>query len=87
MRTASNQGANIADAKDAKREAQAKGAILNFLTELKITKIVYVDDRCSINELKEAYIGKLKSHYKTKPAELDIAKWESPAPVFEKTNK
>ena len=37
-----------------KCEAQAKTAILNFLDKLGIKKIVYVDDRCSINELKEA---------------------------------
>lgn len=85
MRTARNQGPNIVDANvNERREAQAKSAILNFLTELKITKIVYVDDRCSINELKEAYIGKLKAHYKAKPTELDIVQWESAAPVFEK---
>lgn len=36
-----------------KCEAQAKTAILNFLDKLGIKKIVYVDDRCSINELKE----------------------------------
>ena len=32
-----------------KCEAQAKTAILNFLDKLGIKKIVYVDDRCSIN--------------------------------------
>jgi len=42
-----------------KCEAQAKTAILNFLDKLGIKKIVYVDDRCSINELKEAFVGKL----------------------------
>lgn len=67
----------------AKNEAQAQNAILNFLTQLNIQKIVYVDDRCSINELKEAYIGKLKSHYESKPEALDFVNWESAEPVFE----
>lgn len=66
-----------------KSEAQAKAAILNFLSQLSIRKIVYVDDRCSINELKEAYIGKLKSHYENKPKELDFINWELAEPVFE----
>ena len=55
-----------------KCEAQAKTAILNFLDKLGIKKIVYVDDRCSINELKEAFVGKLKAHYNNKPCELDF---------------
>jgi hypothetical protein len=66
-----------------KSEAQAKTAILNFLTQLNVQKIVYVDDRCSISELKEAYIGKLKAHYENKPEELDFVNWESAEPVFE----
>ncbi len=74
---------NIEIAIDPKNEAQAKTAILNFLTQLNIQKIVYVDDRCSINELKEAYVGKLKSHYETKPVELDFVEWELAEPVFE----
>ncbi len=74
---------NIATTVDPKNEAQAKTAILNFLTQLNIQKIVYVDDRCSINELKEAYVGKLKAHYKTKPAELDFVDWELAEQVFE----
>lgn len=55
-----------------KCEAQAKTAILNFLDKLGIKKIVYVDDRCSINELKEAFVGKLKAHYNNKPCEPQI---------------
>lgn len=66
-----------------KSEAQAKTAILNFLSQLSVQKIVYVDDRCSINELKEAYIGKLKSHYEDKPEELDFVNWELAEQVFE----
>lgn len=74
---------NIATTIDPKNEAQAKTAILNFLTQLNIQKIVYVDDRCSINELKEAYVGKLKAHYETKPTELDFVDWELAEQVFE----
>lgn len=65
-------------------DAQAKTAILNFLSQLRVQKIVYVDDRCSISELKEAYIGKLKSHYDDKPEELDFVNWELAEQVFEK---
>ncbi|MFZ1705315.1 MAG: hypothetical protein WAT79_13285 [Saprospiraceae bacterium] len=67
-----------------KSEAQAKTAILDFLTKLNVQKIVYVDDRCSINELKEAYIGKLKSHYENKPAEIDFVDWELKDQIFER---
>ncbi|MHC8949742.1 hypothetical protein [Sphingobacterium hungaricum] len=75
---------NIATTIDPRNEAQAKTAILNFLTQLDIQKIVYVDDRCSINELKEAYVGKLKAHYETKPTELDFVDWELAEQVFER---
>jgi hypothetical protein len=67
-----------------KADAQAKDAILKFLTELSIDKIVYVDDRCSIVELKEAFIGKLKKMYSSKPEEIDFVNWESPQVIFEK---
>jgi len=64
------------EAVNTKNEAQAKNAILNMFTELKVQKIVYVDDRCSINELKASYLGKLKGHYAgTKPAEIDFVDW------------
>jgi hypothetical protein len=66
-----------------KDNGQAKNAILQFLTELGINRIIYIDDRCSIQELKEAFIGKLKALYSTKPKELDFVNWESPQPVFE----
>ncbi len=66
-----------------KSEAQAQTAIINFLTQLNVQKIVYVDDRCSISELKEAYIGKLKAHYENKPEEIDFVNWESAEQVFE----
>lgn len=78
-----NNQLNIVD-RNSKSEAQAKTAILKFLEQLNIQKIVYVDDRCSINELKDAFIGKLKSHYADKPKELDFVNWESPEPVFER---
>lgn len=68
----------------AKSEAQAKTAILQFLSELQISKIVYVDDRCSIQELREAYIGKLKSFYPSKPPEIDFVNWNAPKAKFEK---
>lgn len=74
----------VASGSDVKNEAQAKTAILNFLTQLKVQKIIYVDDRCSINELKEAYIGKLKAHHSNKPQELDFINWELARPVFER---
>lgn len=67
-----------------KSEAQAKTAILQFLSELQISKIVYVDDRCSIQELKEAYLGKLKSFYQAKPQEIDFVNWNTPQAKFEK---
>ena len=67
-----------------KSEAQAKNAILQFLGELKVTKIVYVDDRCSIEELREAFIGKMKSLYQEKPEVLDFVNWNSPRPIFER---
>lgn len=67
-----------------KSEAQAKNAILDFLAKLDIKKIVYVDDRCSIGELKEAFIGKSKAHYISKPKELDFLNWELPELIFEK---
>lgn len=39
--------------------AQAKSAIESFLRELNIARILYVDDKCSINDLKEIFIGNL----------------------------
>lgn len=68
---------------DPRTEAQAKTAILDFMAQLNVQKIIYVDDRCSINELKEAYIGKLKFHYENKPEELDFVNWDLPEQVFE----
>ncbi len=68
-----------------KKEQQAKTAILDFLKELSITKIVYVDDRCSINELKLSFIGKIKAHYESKPEQLDFIDWTLPGAVFEKS--
>ena len=66
-----------------KVNGQAKNAILQFLSELGVDRIIYVDDRCSIQELKEAFIGKLKAQYPIKPEKLNFVNWESPQPVFE----
>lgn len=63
---------------------QAKNAILEFLMELGINKIIYVDDRCSIQELKEAFIAKLKEKFASKPLEIDFVDWNAPQPRFEK---
>lgn len=68
-----------------KSNGQAKNAILQLLTELGIGKIIYVDDRCSIQELKEAFIAKLKEKYYSKPQEIDFVDWNEPQPKFEKT--
>ena len=67
-----------------KKEQQAKTAILNFLAELSIAKIVYVDDRCSINELKLSFTGKMKAQYDTKPEQLNFINWTLPEAAFEK---
>jgi len=67
-----------------KINGQAKNAILQFLTELGVDRIIYVDDRCSIQELKEAFIAKLKEKYSSKPQEIDFADWNAPQPKFEK---
>jgi len=74
---------NDSSIKNLKSVAQAKTAIIDFLSQLNIEKIIYVDDRCSVNELKEAYIGKLKSYYNDKPEELDFVNWELSEQVFE----
>jgi hypothetical protein len=63
--------------------AQAKTAILNFLSELNVSKIIYVDDRCSIAELKEPFIGTLKSLYSSKRGDLDFVNWDLPYSIFE----
>jgi hypothetical protein len=67
-----------------KNNRQAKNAILQFLLELGINRIIYIDDRCSIQELKEAYIAKLKEKYSLKPKEIDFVDWSEPQPKFEK---
>ena len=68
-----------------KNNSQAKNAILEFLLELGIKKIIYVDDRCSIQELREAFIAKLKEKYSLKPNEIDFVNWKEPLPKFEKS--
>lgn len=67
-----------------KVNGQAKNAILQFLTELGVNRIIYVDDRCSIQELKEAFIAKLKEKYSEKPQEIDFVDWNDPQQKFEK---
>lgn len=67
-----------------KVNCQAKTAIIQFLTELGVDRIIYVDDRCSIQELKEAFIAKLKEKYSSKPQEIDFVDWNDPQPKFEK---
>jgi hypothetical protein len=65
-----------------KNEAQAKNAIFSFLTELGVDKIIYVDDRCSIHELKEVFVGGVKALYDEKPDALDFLEWTLPVSVF-----
>jgi len=67
-----------------KNNGQAKDAIRQFLTELKIDRIVYIDDRCSIEEHKEEFIAKMKSFYEKKPSQLDFIDWTTPKLKFEK---
>ncbi|GAA3734284.1 hypothetical protein GCM10022422_16470 [Flavobacterium ginsengisoli] len=64
---------------------QATSAISNFLTKLKISKIIYVDDKCSINELKADFIGKVVTLKATTP-NIDFLNdlWKFPDGAFEK---
>lgn len=62
----------------------AKSAILQFLSELGINKIIYIDDRCSIQEHKEEFLAYLKSFYSTKPEEIDFVNWSSPRQRFDR---
>jgi hypothetical protein len=61
-----------------------KRAINRILNELDVKKIIYIDDRCSINDLKESFIGKMKALYHTKPESLNFVDWEQPSMIFEK---
>ncbi|WP_131537578.1 hypothetical protein [Pedobacter nototheniae] len=61
---------------------QARKAINTFLDELGVAKIVYIDDRCSINELKETFIGESIALKPEKPAELDYIDWDLPDAAF-----
>lgn len=61
---------------------QARKAINIFLDELGVAKIVYVDDRCSINELKENFIGESIALKPDKPAKLDYIDWDLPDAAF-----
>lgn len=62
--------------------AQAKSAIENFLKELKIGKILYVDDKCSINELREIFIGNLITLKGKLPEEELFGSWEGSVAPF-----
>tara|TARA_R110002051_G_scaffold325756_1_gene430874 strand:+ start:3730 stop:5514 length:1785 start_codon:yes stop_codon:yes gene_type:complete len=62
--------------------AQAKSAIENFLIELNITKILYVDDKCSINDLKEIFIGNLSALKRTNPVLELFGSWSGSATAF-----
>lgn len=63
--------------------AQATSAINNFLKSLDIIKIIYVDDKCSINELFDDFIGKTINLKNSKP-DIDFLNhlWNLPEGVF-----
>lgn len=63
--------------------AQATSAINNFLKSLEIKKIIYVDDKCSINELFDDFIGKTINLKNSKP-DIDFLNhlWNLPEVVF-----
>lgn len=62
--------------------AQAKSAIESFLRELNIDKILYVDDKCSINDLKETFIGNLLT-LKSKNPDVELfGSWSGSNIVF-----
>lgn len=63
---------------------QAKAAILSILSDIGISKIVYVDDRCAMQELKEACIGKLKSLKSSNPDGFDEIDFTLAQAVFDK---
>jgi hypothetical protein len=62
--------------------AQAKTAIENFLTELNIDRILYVDDKCSINELREIFIGNLVALKATSPDKELFGSWGGTIALF-----
>jgi len=64
--------------------AQAKAAINNFLADLNISKIIYIDDRCSINELRESFKGILKSLQLSNRGDLSFINWDLPPAIFDK---
>lgn len=63
--------------------AQASNAIINFLKSLNIGKIIYVDDKCSINELFDDFMGKTINLKNSKP-NIDFLNhlWNLPELVF-----
>lgn len=62
----------------------AREAILQFINKLKIEKIIYVDDKCSINELESSFVGYLfEAKDKTYPTVfIEGIDWEMPENVF-----
>lgn len=63
--------------------AQASSAIITFLRSLNISKIIYVDDKCSINELFDDFLGKTVNLKGSKPnIELLNHLWDDPDVVF-----
>ncbi len=62
--------------------AQAKSAIESFLRELNINKILYVDDKCSINDLKEIFIGSLLTLKGESPEKELFGSWSGSNTVF-----
>lgn len=61
---------------------QAKNAINSFLKELGISKILYVDDKCSINELKESFIGTLLKLKASNPKGTPFGSWSGAIAPF-----
>lgn len=61
---------------------QAKNAINGFLKELGISKILYVDDKCSINELKESFVGTLLKLKSSNPEETPFGSWSGSVAPF-----
>jgi hypothetical protein len=70
------------ESRKAAQIAKARKAINTFLDELGINKIIYVDDRCSISELKETFIGESIALRVEKPAGLEYIDWELPEAAF-----
>jgi len=74
-----------AEQKKVEMTKKAKKAIEDFMKELDISTIIYVDDRCSIQELKETFLGRIKQLYVDKPEALSFINWELPEAIFSST--